>query len=204
MASFNQVTKSKKRKLPQNPKQTSSKATKMNKDCNIFEEHLGKDIFVVVNTFQHESLIHIRKYDVDGDKIFPTKTGACLTLSRWKQFVIQLDEIDTSLKKSCNNEDVEYQFHLGGNWHVSVSRGYYCVDIRKFWLPENEKEIVPSRKGIDLGPSEFRELKRLTGSIEDQLPELAEIVPCMMREDPQNQLGALQCSECNPNDFQNW
>ena len=29
-------------------------------------------------------------------------------------------------------------------------------------------------------------------------------LPCYMQSDHMNQLGALRCSECNPNDYQNW
>ena len=30
------------------------------------------------------------------------------------------------------------------------------------------------------------------------------VVPCYVQSDHMNQLGALRCSECNPNDYQNW
>ena len=36
------------------------------------------------------------------------------------------------------------------------------------------------------------------------LTELDGVVPCYMQSDHMNQLGALRCSECNPNDYQNW
>ena len=35
------------------------------------------------------------------------------------------------------------------------------------------------------------------------LPELDEVVPCYMQSDHMNHFGALQCSECNVNDFEN-
>ena len=36
------------------------------------------------------------------------------------------------------------------------------------------------------------------------LPELDGVVPCYVQSDHINQLGALRCSECNPNNYQNW
>ena len=36
------------------------------------------------------------------------------------------------------------------------------------------------------------------------LTELDGVVPCYVQSDHMNQLGALLCSECNLNDYQNW
>ncbi len=78
------------------------------------------------------------------------------------------------------------------------------MNIRKFWLPEGEERAVATRKGIALRFDEFKVLVQSVNDINCHVPELADVVPCSMREDHQNQLGALSCSECNPNDFRNW
>ena len=70
------------------------------------------------------------------------------------------------------------------------------MDIRQYWKPKDE--------GLCLRPIEYSVLKQLIPEIGTTLPELDAVVPCYMQSDHMNQLGALQFSECNPNDFANW
>ena len=68
-----------------------------------------------------------------------------------------------------------------------------CVDIRQYWKPQ--EELVPTKKGICLRPSEYDRLKELLPEIGNTLPELSAVVSCFLQSDHMNQLGALQCSE---------
>ena len=76
-----------------------------------------------------------------------------------------------------------------------------CVDIRQYWKPE--EEMISTKKGICSRPLEYVRLKELLPEIGNTLPELNGVVPCFLQSDHMNHLGALQCSECNPNDFYN-
>ena len=51
--------------------------------------------------------------------------------------------------------------------------------------------------------SEYVRLKELLPELGNALPELDGVVP-FYYSDHMYPLGALQCSECNPNDFYNW
>jgi hypothetical protein len=55
------------------------------------------------------------------------------------------------------------------------------VDIRKHWLPLNQTEVVPTKKGITLRPSEYAKLKDVTSVISDFVPQLNSVVPCPYR-----------------------
>ena len=92
--------------------------------------------------------------------------------------------------------------HLGGNVYCTITEGSSCMYIRQFWKPKDE--LVPTKKGLCLRPIEYSALKELVPQIRTMLPEWDRVVPCYMQSDHMNQLGALQCSECNPNDFANW
>ena len=70
------------------------------------------------------------------------------------------------------------------------------MDIRK---PGDQ--VAPTTKGICFRPSEYVRLKELLPEIGNALPELDEVVSCLLQTDHMNPLGALQCSECNPNTF---
>ena len=162
----------------------------------------GDDTFVTVSDYKDNVYIHIRKYDTNEDgKLFPTKKGAALIPCRWNELLMSIDDIKKAVPAFRSES---YSKHLGGNWYVSVSKDIACVDIRRFWQPEEGQDVVPTRKGIGLRFTEFEELVKLLDEINSYVPELADVIPCLSREDHQNQLGALKCSECNPNDCQNW
>ena len=154
---------------------------------------LGNGRNVRVCEWKGDKRVDLR--ECDGE--IPTKKGISLTLIRWKWLVDNIDYIDEALKKG----DV-YEQHLGGNVYVKIKQGGVCVDIRQYWKPE--EEVVPTKKGLCLRPTEYERLKEVIPEIGTALPELNSIVPCMFRSDHANQLGLLQCAECNPNDFMNW
>ena len=60
-----------------------------------------------------------------------------------------------------------------------------------------EEGIIPETHRIHCCQRTLTEIGRA-------LPELDGVVPCYVQSDHMNQLGALRCLECNPNDYQNW
>ena len=87
---------------------------------------------------------------------------------------------------------------------MTVSSTYQNVGIRQFWIPPGETELVATRKGISIGKTEFRKLKDLQEELHQAVPELETVSKCLDNPSHANQLGALSCRECNPNDFENW
>ena len=154
---------------------------------------LGNDRYVEVNEWKGELRVDIREWKEDK----PTKKGISLILMRWKNWVHQLEYADAALQ-----EKTSYGHHIGGNVCCNVAENGVCVDIRQYW--KAQVELVPTKKGICLRPSEYERLKELVPEIGNALPELSAVVPCFLQSDHMNQLGALQCSECNPNDCNNW
>jgi len=91
-------------------------------------------------------MVHIREYDCSGNGImYPTKKGACFTKSRWAKFVRNLDEIDRIVELLKSNKPVDYLQHIGGKYHVSISKGIRCVNIRRYILPLNHPTIMGAR-----------------------------------------------------------
>ena len=155
---------------------------------------LGNERYVQVNEWRGELRVDIR--ELKDDK--PTKKGISLTLMRWKNLVNQIEYVDKALENK-----VSYGYHIGGNVHCSIGESSLCVDIRQYWKPN--EEVVPTKKGICLRPKEYERLKELMPNIGKTLPELDGVIPCYLQSDHMNQLGALQCTECNPNEFiNNW
>ena len=92
--------------------------------------------------------------------------------------------------------------HLGGNVYCQVRQANPCVDIRQHWKPEDG--VIPTKKGLCLKPLEYKRLKDMVPEIAETLPELDGVVPCYLQSDHMNELGALMCKECNPNDYERW
>ena len=154
---------------------------------------LGNERYVQVNEWRGELRVDIREWKDNK----PTKKGISLTLMRWKNLVNQIEYVDKALENKLS-----YGYHIGGNVHCSIGENSVCVDIRQYWKPN--EEAVPTKKGICLRPKEYNRLKELMPNTGKTLPELHGVIPCYLQSDHMNQLGALQCAECNPNDSINW
>ena len=154
---------------------------------------LGNGRYLQVCRWKGEQRVDLREW-LNGK---PTKKGISLTLMRWKNFVDYVEYLDEALE----NKKM-YSSHLGGNVYCAVAESSKCVDIRQYWKPE--EEVVPTKKGLCLRPSEYNRLKEVIPEIGQTLPGLDTVVPCYFQSDHLNQMGALKCPECNPNDYMNW
>jgi hypothetical protein len=102
-------------------------------------------------------------------------------------------------KLTAGQQDVKLQSDVGGGWYVSVTSGFYCVDVRKFYyLPG----VRPTKTGIALRLYGWTRLKVVAEEIRHRHPKVAEAQPSFFESTHFNQLGAIGCSECNP--FGDW
>ena len=109
---------------------------------------------------------------------FPTTKGISLSLELFQSLTLATDMINTAMNK---NKDLHY--HFGGNIFITVRSDNPCVDIRKYWNPENEVNLVPIKKGICLRPAEYGTLKSHASNLEKEVPQLETIVPRFMCDD---------------------
>jgi len=72
-----------------------------------------------------------------------------------------MDEVDEQLNLMSQERDVAYRYHYGGGWHVSVTTGFKCVDLRKWYVRFGETEVKPTRTGIALRLPEWLKLKQI-------------------------------------------
>ncbi len=77
---------------------------------------------------------------------------------RYKNLVDNLEFADRAIQKKES-----FDRHLGGNVYVTIGQGSVCVDIRRYWKPQ--EEVVPTKKGICLRPAEYSRLKELLPEI---------------------------------------
>ena len=158
-------------------------------NMSTFRSNIGNERYVEVTEWKGERRVDLREWQYNK----PSKKGISVTLMRWKNWVDGIEYLDQAL---ANKQ--AYSSHLGGNVYCTVEEGSGCVNIRQYWKPE--EKLVPTKKGLCLRPLEYQRLKELVPEIGQTLPELNSVVPCFLQSDHMNQLGALQCPECNPND----
>ena len=74
-----------------------------------------------------------------------TTKDAVFISARFASFLLCLDEIDNQLYKLTQGEKLAYQNHYGGGWYVSLTKGFRCIDLRKFYVPFGETTCKPIR-----------------------------------------------------------
>lgn len=167
---------------------------------DLFKESIGNNRFLTASIYRDELFVHIREYDNGHGQSYPTRKGVSFTKPRWANFVRQINEIDRSVELLKTNQPVDYRHHLGGKYHVSVSKGMQCVNIRRYFRPKNSTKEIPTRSGIALRLDEWEALTNQIEQLHEKLPELKYASPCY--DDHLNQMGYFSCRECNPYDFE--
>jgi len=172
--------------------------------------HSGFDVVfhpgrrLVSSPFNGQNLIHIREYVRMGEREYPTKKGVCFTPGRLKVLQGKISEIDEALKQQEVNSSYNvlleggslYKYHLGAGIYVSISEKFKGVDLRRYWLPEGQHAVVPTKNGIFIPTSQWTALKLKFNELFIALPELLNATECINSHD--NQLGLLDCHECMP------
>jgi len=111
-----------------------------------------------------------------------------------------VDDVNTNVKAMRKGDNVKLQDHIGGAYSVSVTSGYSCVDLRKFYQPYDSKDgqIKATRMGVALRFDEWATFCQLIDTINTSYPSLASAVPCYYQDDHMNQQVWLHCPECHP------
>ena len=154
---------------------------------------LGNDRYLQVVEWKGELRVGMREWK----GVIATKKGISLNLMQYKNLTDIIEDI-----KEARTKNQEYKYHLGNDVYVTVTQNNPCVDIRQFWKPHSD--LVPTRKGLCLRPSEYEAFKTAVPDIDKQVPEMEYTTPCYMQEDHANQEGFLRCKTCNPDGYEQW
>jgi Transcriptional Coactivator p15 (PC4) len=117
---------------------------------------------------------------------------------RWASFLLMQVDIDEAVNQLLEKKTVNYFEHFGGGYFVSVSTGIPCVDLRRFYKNDKD-EIKPTKQGLALRISEWKELMNQLPLIMSFEPQLLVACPCAMKESHLNDPNiVLECRECSP------
>lgn len=160
---------------------------------------VGNNMFLAVNCWQGDLYVHVRVYEKGNNSWYPTKKGISFSLQQWKKLQdCEVENVDQAIAKFKEGKEVDIMKHLGSNYYVTVHNGYANVTLRRWWVPEGKKELCPSRKGVALTFEQWEQVKKYMGPIA-AISGLDEVIPCEFQDDHQNQMGAIECNNCNPN-----
>jgi len=164
--------------------------------CNPFSVELEKDIFLIVREWLGEAIVELRLFE-NG---LPSRKGLDFPPQRWNSLMCSTDEINKALQGVIKGEsNISYESHIGGNVFVQVTSPYRVVDIRQRYFKDGR--LYYTKVGIKLHPQGWQKVLDTRCTVIDCIPNLDDHLPCFMREDHQNQEGALTCPECSPNSY---
>jgi len=90
-------------------------------------------------------------------------------------FMLIREKVDKEAREvNRQTRPVAYRAHIGELYYVSVTSGYGCVGIRRFYVPYGltSENVCPIRSGICLCFNEWAQLLSLLPIIHEQHPEL--------------------------------
>ena len=133
----------------------------------LFKQSIGNNIFLVAKYINNELFIHIRLFEVNNGKLYPTMYGISMDNEMWLTFQSRLQEIDDRLivNKNCNHSDMNTRIHMGDNFYASLTSDFSTIHIRKWFIPRNERNFQPSRQGITLTYGQWLNLKSARDSL---------------------------------------
>ena len=107
----------------------------------------------------------------ETDKV-PTKAGVSLTLPQWKILCDAADLVDDLIQRVKDREPVDWRYHLGEDIYVIIKAPASTIHVRKYYVPNGEWTLFPTRSGVTFTPYEWKELKKTISVFEDKEPQL--------------------------------
>jgi len=146
-----------------------------------FSESLGDTRFLSVDL---EKDVTIADHENRGKRTL-------LTVPRWVRLVEQMDQIDSAVERAATLKPTQYRFHLGADWHISVSDALPFVDIRCWYQKGSEVNLRPTLVGIVLTFAQWNCLREVA-KLDIMVKELEEVESCWHLSSQDEAL----CPEC--------
>ena len=138
-------------------------------------------------------------YEKPEDRaMYPTKKGVALDLKNWRKLTRNFcQSVDDAIEQYKENREVDLVKHLGSNLRVTLRNSYPVVHIRRWFLPTDKAEYLPTKKGVALNFDQWEKLKDAMSYVETLIgSEMDDVDMCDVLH--QNQEEAFMCPDCNP------
>jgi hypothetical protein len=127
-----------------------------------------------------------------------------LSTKGWLAFAKIIADIDNSVKDLYERRNANFFETIDIDCYVSVTTGFQCVDIRRFYTLPHTNTLKPTRKGIAIRLTEWETMKSIAKQMAADIPELAPPAPVFPdaqqwpEHDHFNLEDYLQCFMCCP------
>ena len=168
---------------------------------DLLTKPLGGDRYLVVNTFGDGKLkVHVRQFERRKTGVlYPTKAGVYFQPARYAKLMALEPQITSTIQAELDGEDCEsIKWHIGGGVYVAVSKDFDIANLRQYFLPEDEQEILPTKVGVTLKLDQWENTVNELKALKEKFPELANAQECDLSADHANQTGYYDCKECSP------
>ena len=110
-----------------------------------------------------------------------------------QSFLRFFDEIAEAISGLISKQYVQLNLPIGGEWHVSVTTGFACVKIRKYYYNHGWKRSRSSMHGIALRLPEWVALNDVIPQLHKQYPAPSTATPCSTQVVHRNLEGYSVC-----------
>ena len=138
-------------------------------------------------------MIHIREYETEGEKTYPTKKGVCFSPSTLATLRMHLDDVAHALESVKTGKAEEFKLHLGKAIFCTISKKFSLIDLRRFF--ELDGKLTPTKKGLSLKSQEWTDLKRILKEVMELDKEIRRANPCFFSG---THIEPGSCQICNP------
>ena len=122
-----------------------------------------------------------------------TEKAACLNYQKWRKMLDLHEEVAEEMDRVDQKlPNVNFRKHIGEYWYVSITSGFYCVDIRKFYRQHGK--LKPTKTGLALRFREWNLLLDQSAEIHAMRPDIAQTVACYNSHDAYE--AYKHCPEC--------
>jgi hypothetical protein len=166
----------------------------------IFNRAISDNKFLTTSNFNGIEYVHIREYSQSSEGIYsiPTQKGASFTGERWAVFRRIIPKIDQMIHLAKDEPETTYKAHLGRGIYLEINPEFRHVDIRSYFMLDDQITVQATKRGICLSFSQWRILTNLIADLHRKKPYLLSIQPCFEQVGHQELLNNFDCRECVP------
>lgn len=120
---------------------------------------LEGNVYVTANLCENVVQIHIRQYEKGNSKPYPTKKGIVMSLMEWSMLENFLNGMEEAVK-NYSTRQIDETWYLGSNLYATASKKYPLLDLRHYWKPNPNGNMLPTTKGVKLNRRKLENLKK--------------------------------------------
>jgi hypothetical protein len=130
---------------------------------------LGGGRYAELTEWNGSKRVDLRFWKTDT---IPTKVGVSLSLPQWKVLYSARQVVDDLISRVKHGKSWDWRYDLGEDVNVIIKAPQLTIHIRKYFVPNGEWTLHPTKRGVTPSLYEWKELTNAIPLFEDREPEL--------------------------------